>query len=221
MELRHTESLSVLDSDHSCVGNIDADFYDCRGYQYIGFPAAKSLHDLSFLRGLHAPVKRVDLYFRRKDLLQLLSIIPDVLQFAHFPFFHFRAYHVGLPSLFDLSVHEAVDPAALIAADRQVFDRKSSCRHLIEHGDLQIPVHNNCKCPGDRSCAHDQYRYRRSLPGKALSLPYPETVLFIRYYKSKIRVFNAVLDQSVSSDDDIRSSGRDLIISRFSRFSLN
>ena len=114
-----------------------------------------------------------------------------------------------------------MDPRALTAADREIFDRDPSRGHLIKHRDLQISIHNDRKSSGDGRCAHDKNRNRISFSGQALSLPDAEAMLLVCNNKAKVVIHDAFLDQGMRADNNIRFTGRDLFISRFSGLSFD
>ena len=162
MELREAEALRVLNHHHRGVGHVYPDLHHRRGNQNVDRSRRKRFHDLVLFLGLHPAVEKFDPQ-PGKVLFQKLCIIQHVFRLKHFAFFHHRADHVSLVTLFYLSVNKIPCPFPIALIHYAVFHRKPVLGQLVDNGNIKISIQDDRQRPGDRRRAHDHNMRRLSL----------------------------------------------------------
>ena len=145
-------------------------------------------------------MQQSELDLLRENLPELLDVVRGILRLHTLDFLHQRTDHVCLMPVFDLIFDKCIRLVPIARIDHAVFDRKTLCRHLIHHRDVQIPIQDNGERSGDRCGAHHQNMRMSALFRKYFPLADAEAVLLIRDDERQVIVDGALLDQRVCSD---------------------
>ena len=137
----------------------------------------------------------------RKDrAFQRLRPLLGCLQRFNLAFFNGRTDNKGLMSLLCLLADKAVQTGTVALIHQKGFHRLPSGRQLVNDGNIQIAVKNQCKRPRNGCCGHNQQMRPFSLGKQSGSLRHPETVLFIRDDKTEIGKHGRLRQQSVRAN---------------------
>ena len=207
MELAQTEPVRVLDHHQGSVGHIHANFDDGSGHQHIRLALGKAGHNLLLLHPLHLAVEQGHPQVREDGLLQGLCPGGGGLHVQLLVLLHRRAHHKALVPFGYLLADEGVDPGPVALPYQEGLHRLPSRGQLIQHGDLQVAIHQKGQGPGDGRCRHDQQMGGLSLGGKLAALTHAEAVLLIGDDKAQILKFGAVGDQGVGTHRQIGLAG--------------
>ena len=145
----------------------------------------------------------------RQRLPERVCIINDILRlyFSTPGFLNHRADYIRLMALLHLRGNESVCLWPVRGVDNCVFHRKPFRRPLADDRNVEIPIQDHRKRPRNRSCTHDDgMRHLLCFSGQCLPLTDTKTVLFVRHNKCQIPEPDALLDQGMCSDNDLRFS---------------
>ena len=144
-----------------------------------------------------------------KRLPEHVCIINDILclYFSASGFLHHRADYIRLVTLLHLRGNESVCLWPVRGVDNRVFHRKAFGRPLADDRNVEIPIQDHRKRPRNRSCAHDDgMRHLLCFSGQHLPLTDAKTMLFVCHNERQIPEPDALLDQGMCSDNDLRFS---------------
>ena len=114
-----------------------------------------------------------------------------------------RIDDIGLTALGDPITHKVEDRAPSSVAPQHRLYRLAARRHLVEHGDVQIPVKRERQRPRYRRRRHHQNVGLRAGSAQPHPLANAEAVLFIDHHQTQALEFNTFLDQRVRPDDEL------------------
>ncbi len=200
----------MFDDHHGSVGNVDADFDDCRSDEYAELAIAKRAHDLIAFFGLEPAVDETDAKLLEQSLAHFLRHLRSVAHLLElFGSLDQRQHDKGLAPALQLLKNDGVDSAALSVAEHFRLNRGSSRRHLIDEGDFHIAVEHHGEAARDRRGAHEQHvRLRHRRRGAAIDqtlqrqpLHDAETMLLVDHAQAHERRAHLLLNQCVSADD--------------------
>ena len=145
-------------------------------------------------------MQQSELDLLRENLPEFFDIVRGILRLHPLDFLHQRTDHIRLMSIFDLVFDKCIRLVPIAGVHHTVFDRKTLCRHLIHHRDVQIPVQDYGECSGDRRGTHHQNVWMSALFRKYFPLADAEAVLLVCDDERQVIVDGALLDQCVRSD---------------------
>ena len=190
---RQAEPLGVLNDHDRGVGHIDADLDDGGRDQHIQLSCLEFLHDLVLFLGLELAVQQADAAAGQQRTGGLGIIGRHGLQTAGgLVFLNGRADDVHLMPGLDLLVEKAVHVPPLFAGDEPCLDRLAAGGQLVQHGDVEVAVHQKPQRARDGRCAHDQQMRALRLTGQQAALPHAEAVLLVHNGKAEIFKFHRI-----------------------------
>ncbi len=80
VKLSESKSFGVFDDHDGGVRNVNADFYDGGGDEYVKFLIFELVHDVVFFLGFHFPVKKTD-FLIFKNLANSFVLVGDTFGF--------------------------------------------------------------------------------------------------------------------------------------------
>ena len=116
-------------------------------------------------------------------------------------------HDVSLPTETDLLVDEGSNTFAHVFAHGVGLNRTSSGRDLVQHGYIQIAVHNECERARNRRSRHDEHMRRAAFRGQRGTLRHTEPVLLIRDNGTQPVELHTLLNERVRAHDHLRRTG--------------
>ena len=207
MQLGQAEAVRVLHHHQVGVRHVHADLDHGRGDQNIVFPRGKGAHDLLLVRVFHAPVQHGDAPVRQR-LLQVLRVLFGAFE-LEFALLDQRADHIHLPARLDLLVDEGGDAPPHILPHGIGLDRLAAGRQLVQHGHVKVAVQDERERARDGGGGHDEHMRRFALGRERGALRHAEAVLLVRHDRAQPVEGDALLDERVRADHDLRRAGLD------------
>ena len=151
----------------------------------------------------HAPV--------RKQLLQVFCMLFRTFQlgFCIFAVLDERTHDVSLPTETDLLINEGSNTLAHVFAHGVGLNRTSSGRDLVQHGHIQIAVHDECERARNRRSRHDKHMRRAAFRAQRGTLRHTEPMLLIRDNGTQPVELHTLLNERVRAHDHLRRTGLD------------
>ncbi|EKD22086.1 MAG: hypothetical protein ACD_87C00169G0002 [uncultured bacterium] len=134
----------MLDDHQRRLRNIDADFDDCRRYQYLHTLPDEFRHDPILLGPFHTSVNKPDLALRKDILPQMFRHAFGILEVKIFRLFNKRIHNKDLIALLHFPADNIVDPIPLGLEKHLRPDLLFARRQLIDNRDIEISVYRHC-----------------------------------------------------------------------------
>ena len=210
MELRQTEPVCVLDHHQIGVRHVHTDLDNRCCDQDIVFLRCKIAHDLIFFRVFHASVQYSHAPVR-KQLLQVFCMLLRAFQlcFRIFAVLDERTHNVSLSAETDLLINEGSNTLAHVFAHGVGLNRTSSGRDLVQHGHIQIAVHDECERARNRRSRHNEHMRRAAFRAQRGTLRHTEPMLLIRDNGTQPVELHTLLNERVRAHDHLRRASLD------------
>ncbi len=149
----------------------------------------------------------------RKDLLlQMFRHARRILEVQIFRLFDERIDDEDLISLLHLPADDLVDAVPLGLGKHLRPDRFLARRHLIDDGDIEIPVYRHGQGSRNRGRGHDENIRDQSLFPQRRPLNNAEAMLLVDHHQSQAAEGDPFLDQGMGSDGDIDLAVLDAVL---------
>ena len=178
MKLRKPEPFCVLNEHDGGVRDIDSNFDDGRGDEYVTLTRRKCGHRLFLLFAFEPAVKECDAV-SCKNCRQFLEALGSRFQIDFFGLFNYGIDDIGLMSLFQFASNHFVNALGVALHDMDGSDWRPTGGHLINDGEIEIAVQRHSQCPGNRSCRHNERIGIFTLCHELQALDYTKTVLLV------------------------------------------
>ncbi len=192
----------MFDHHDGGIWHIDADF-DHRGrHQQAGFAVLEGEHGGVLLRAAHTPVNEADVgaeHLRENGVALLRRHQVGLLRLLHQ-----RANPVGFFAILQRCAQPLDNIADAFGGDRHRLDGFAARRFFGELGDIHVPEGGQYQRAWNGRGGHDKHMRRDALGGEPQALMHAETVLFIHHGQHKVLIGDAVLEQRMGADDDLR-----------------
>ena len=204
VQLRQTEPVCVLDHHQIGVRYVHADLDNRRCDQNIVVFRRKIAHDLIFFHVFHPSVQHSHPPVR-EQLLQIFRVLFGAFQlgFSVFAVLYERTHDVDLSAEANLLVDERRDALSHIFTDRVGFDRASAGRDFIQHGHIEVAVHDERQRARDGRSRHNENVRRSTFRGERGTLRHAETVLLIRDHRAQPVELHTLLNERVRAHDHL------------------
>ena len=209
MQLRQTETVCILDDHEVRVRYVHADLDYRRRNQNIVLLRRKITHYRVFFGVFHTPVQNCYAAVRQLRLKILRVLLGAFEPAVPFPVLDERTDYINLSACGELLLDEGGDAAAHILPYRVGLDRTSAGRRLVQNGYVEVAVHNQRERARDGCRGHDEHVRHLALGGQRCALCDAETVLLVRNYRAETVKNDALLDEGVRADHDVRGSAFD------------
>ena len=206
VQLAQAEPLGALDHHHRRVRDIHAHLDDGGGNEDVGPSGHEGVHVEGLLLRRLFPMDHRHLVLRLRELLEDLLVPQFQVLVVHFLALEDQGIHdEGLASLRDLVADEIVHRGALVFPHAQGLDRFPARRHLVDDGNVQVPVQGHGQGAGDRRRRHHEHMRRDAagaLRPKPGPLVHPEAVLLVHDGESEGLEYHRVLDEGMGPHDE-------------------
>ena len=205
MQLRHAESIGILNDDERRIGYINTNFNNRGGNENIDFAFGERSHDTVFFLILHLAMYHSYAHLR-KCSFQCLFMFLYRGEGKRFVVFNGRAYHIDLPSGFYRFLNEGIQSWAVCAVYRISLYRLPTRGHFIDHGNIEIAVDHKRQCSGNGCCRHYKHMGVGGFLDQLVSLGNSEPVLLVGNDQSKVVILYIFAEEGMSADDEMYGS---------------
>ena len=139
---------------------------------------------------------------------QLLVSILRRLQLQRLGLLDQRAHPISLPPFLDMLFDETDHVVAPVIGHQPRLDRRATGRQLVEHGYIEVGVIAHGQGARNRRRRHHQLVRVAALLAQGQALRHAEAVLLVDDSQAQFGEIDTVLDQRMSTDDQLRLSRR-------------
>ncbi len=207
VQLSETEAVGLLDDHHGRVRDVDADLDHGRRDEHVELARVEVGHDGAPRVRLQPAVHAADAELAELGASEPLGLVLGRARERRLRCLDERADDVGLPALAEQPREPGVRLGGLLLLDPARDDRLARRRRLRDLGDGEIAVHRERERARDRRRGHVQH-VRRATLRQRLALLDAEAVLLVDDRDREIAQLDALLDQRVRADDDVRAERR-------------
>ena len=203
VELREPEAIGLLDDHDRRVRDVDADLDHGRRDEHVELARLEARHQLSARGRLQPSVHAADTEALQLAGAELIGLLLGGPRGRGRRLLDQRADDVRLPALREMRAEPRVRLGAPLVGHPGRHDRLPGRGRL---GDL---AHRQVAVDGERERARDRRRrhvedVRRAALGERGALLDPEAVLLVHHRDCEVAELEALLDQGVRADDDVR-----------------
>ena len=203
MELRQAEAVGLLDDHDRRVRDVDADLDHGRRDEHVELAGFELSHQLAPLGRPEPSVEQADAVPLQLALLQAFGLTLGGPRDARLGLLDQRADHVRLATVVE------VLPQPLVRVARAVLRHPGRLHGLAVRGRLRDLAHREVSVDGEREGAGNRRRGHVQDVWGAVSrdratLLHPETVLLVDHGDGHFAQIDALLDERVRPDEDLR-----------------
>jgi hypothetical protein len=203
VELCEPEAVGLLDDHDRRVRDVDADFDHRRRDENVQLPRLEPGHQVTTLVRPQTAVEEPHAVVAQLTFAEPLGLTLGGPSNTRLRFLDQRADDIRLPPAVEMLAQPLVGGARALLSHPGGLDRLPVRRRLRDLGHGEVAVDGQRKRSGDRRGGHVQ-DVRAPAGGEGRTLLDPETVLLVHDRDSEVAEVDALLDQRMGPDDDLR-----------------
>ena len=135
----------------------------------------------------------------RQSCLQLFRIVQNIFHFHFFIFFYHGTDDVSLSACRSFFAQKGINPLAIRCIDANGVDLLSAGWQLVNDGNIQISIENQCQCTGNGCCCHDKDMRIFPFFCQHTSLAHTEAMLFVSNDQTDFVVLHTFLNDRMGT----------------------
>ncbi len=203
VQLGEPEPVRLLHDHDRRVRDVDADLDHRRRDEHVELPRLEAGHQVAPLGRLQPPVHAADAEALQLAGPQLLGLLLGGARCRRRRLLDQRADDVCLPALREVGAQARVRLGAALVGDPGGDDRLAARRRLRDLAHREVAVDRERERARDRRRGHVQDMRRAALDERRALLD-AEAVLLVDDRDGEVAELEALLDQRVRADDDVR-----------------